>query len=137
MIHCDYVDLYMHIRIRQPHLIPNSQFGERMCSANKLTNKQTSLNYQVHGVLKWTKDMNPLVYIYIYIYINMRIYREREKEIERERSTIIYPIFKYTHKGFIQPRPTPCRGRHRRGRGRAMVCLGWDESLMVISPFWI
>ena len=38
-------------------------------------------------------------------------------------SKILYPTWKYTHKGFPPPDPTPCRGRWQRGRGGSM---GWD-----------
>ena len=49
-------------------------------------------------------------------------------------SNILYPIWKYTHKGFppTPPHPTPCWGRPQRGRGGHGV--GWVGGG---NPLWV
>ena len=46
-------------------------------------------------------------------------YLSHDLDMKKYISNILYPIWKYTHKGF--PPPHPCRGRPQRGPGG----MGW------------
>ena len=65
-------------------------------------------------------------------------YLSHDLDMKKYISNILYPIWKYTHKGFppTHPHPTPCWGRPQRGRGGHGVG-GGGESLMGIFAYWI
>ena len=54
-------------------------------------------------------------------------YLSHDLDMTKYISNILYPIWKYTHKGFppTPSHPTPCWGRPQRGRGGHGVGVGW------------
>ena len=67
-------------------------------------------------------------------------YLSHDLDMKKYISNILYPIWKYTHKGFPPPPPHhPMLGPPAEGPGGGMGWggWGWGESLMGIFPYWI